>query len=215
DFNDSNISDWTLYDEDGDGNNWYRHTLPEYDSPFLTSSSGFFAPDNWAVSPAIDLTDFANHEIELAWKIFTSEPNQRTDHYEVFVGTSNNVGDFLAAGDLFNEEELPNQPTERTLDLSSFAGQTIYVAFRHFAPDGDWRAAIDDVSVKALGSSDTYCVVEISNEVQPITKVNFAGIDHTSDLPDNGNVAHEYFLDVQGDVLTSETYEIKLEGNTF
>lgn len=74
DFEDQDISDWTLYDADGDGNNWgdmfqVTETGGTPVSPVsLISRSwmgGALTPDNWAVTPAIDLTD-ASGDIELS-----------------------------------------------------------------------------------------------------------------------------------------------------
>src|SRR5690606_6309383 len=162
-FDDLDISDWTLYDEDADGQEWYTAQLVDSDTgepigtPILTSVSWVpilpLTPDNWAVSPPIDLTD-ATSTATLKWCVFVSDPDYNLDKYGVYVGTSNNVDDLIADGELFGEDELPVELTERTLDLSAFTGETIYVAFRHYDVSDQFRIGIDDVSVEAeMGST--------------------------------------------------------------
>src|SRR5690606_12903025 len=159
-FEDLDISDWSLYDEDGDGFEWSAVQLTDefgvpVGTPILTSVSWSgtpLTPDNWAVSPAIDLTG-ASGDITLTWYVFASDPLYNLENYGVYVGTSNNVADLTAAGELFTEFELPEALTERTLDLSSFAGETIYVAFRHYDVSDQFRIGIDDVSVEIEGST--------------------------------------------------------------
>ena len=60
DFNDGDISDWTLIDEDGDTFGWVPVNMtaaPIYMGMRSASwiTSGPLTPDNWAISPAIDL----------------------------------------------------------------------------------------------------------------------------------------------------------------
>ena len=163
-FDDLDVSDWTLYDEDGDGFNWGPAQLVDENgdpsgSPILTSLSwsGFpLTPDNWAVSPAIDLTS-ATGSVELKWSVFASDPDYNMENYGVYVATSNTVAALTAAGELFTEVDLPATPTERTLDLSAFAGQTVYVAFRHYNVSDQFRIGIDDVSVMGSGATNDDC----------------------------------------------------------
>ncbi len=59
-------------------------------------------------------------------------------------------------------------------------------------------------------SDDDYCMVKITQDVQPITHVIFAGIDNTSP-GDNFAPHHEYFLDQTGQVARNQTYPIRVE----
>ncbi|WP_291122729.1 T9SS-dependent choice-of-anchor J family protein [Empedobacter sp. UBA7620] len=154
-FNDLDISDWTLYDQDGDGNDWDVAQLTSggapSGTPILTSVSWNGAPltpDNWVVSPAVDLTN-ASGAITLKWSVFASDPEYNLENYGVYVATENSVEALTTAGELFTEFDLPSTLTERTLDLSAFAGQTIYIAFRHYDVSDQFRIGIDNVSVEA------------------------------------------------------------------
>ncbi|MGB4204239.1 MAG: GEVED domain-containing protein [Bacteroidales bacterium] len=57
---------------------------------------------------------------------------------------------------------------------------------------------------------EPYCSVEGITTVEPITLVQFAGIDNTA----VGTTAHEDFIDLTGEVETGEDYEIILKGDT-
>jgi len=59
-----------------------------------------------------------------------------------------------------------------------------------------------------------YCGPLEFGTVEPLTNVEFAGISNRTDETVNGTPAHEDFTSVSGDVLTGESYEIVLEGNT-
>ncbi len=154
-FDDEDISDWTLYDEDGDGYEWNVAQLTSSGSPsgtpILTSvswSGSPLTPDNWAVSPSIDLTN-ASGNITFKWSVFASDPSYNLENYGIYVSTENTVEALIAGGELFTEVDLPDTLTERTLDLSSFAGQKIYIAFRHYDVTDQFRIGIDNVSIEA------------------------------------------------------------------
>ncbi|WP_299519609.1 choice-of-anchor J domain-containing protein [Winogradskyella sp.] len=163
DFNDEDISDWTLIDDDGDGLNWGVVQIQDnmgnpVDTPQLRSASwiggvggGPLTPDNWIISPLIDLSS-ASGSISLDWLVKASDADYDAENYTVYVATGNTINDFLASGTSFNEPTLDgvNTQTPRTLDISSFAGEAIvYVAFRHHGVSDEFTMEVDDVSVSA------------------------------------------------------------------
>lgn len=93
-------------------------------------------------------------EYKLSWDVASTAttPAYRAEHYGVFISTTGNQpADFS----LLFEETLSttiagwvNQPRE--LDISSYAGQTIYVAFRHFNITDMDRIMIDNVNIKIV-----------------------------------------------------------------
>lgn len=159
DFDDTNIDDWTLIDADGDGNNWAAvQTSNEgapINTPGLRSNSWatvVLTPDNWAVSPMIDLTDVSG-EITLSWEVWAPDAQYSNENYSVYVATGNTVADFMASSVTFNQLVTDNGPGgsdniySLDLDVSSFAGQSIYVAFRHHDSSDVFSLVIDTVSV--------------------------------------------------------------------
>lgn len=162
DFNDEDVSDWTLYDEDGDGNNWAdlfavtdASGNPVTPISLISRSwqSAPLTPDNWIVSPAIDLTT-ASGNVQLTWKVQAAAAEWDNENYSVYVGTSSDIADLEDATVTFTEvyDDPSDMGTqfERELDLSSLSGETVYVAFRHHdVTDMDYLS-IDDVMVSGV-----------------------------------------------------------------
>ena len=165
DFNDEDISDWTLYDEDGDGLNWSAVQITDADgnpveTPVLRSASwnsqvGALTPDNYAVTPAIELPTINDDEtITLNWKVAAADADWTDENYTVYVATSNTVADLNSSDVSFNELVSDNGPGglenfyDKSLDVTSFAGSTIYVAFRHHNSTDQFTMEIDDVEVE-------------------------------------------------------------------
>lgn len=59
-----------------------------------------------------------------------------------------------------------------------------------------------------------YCSVSFASGNEPITLVQFAGIDNASALPVAGAVGHEDFTAIVGNVAAGTTYPITVNGNT-
>lgn len=158
DFNDQDVSNWALYDEDGDGNDWFAVQSVDSagnpsGSPVIRSNSylnnvGALTPDNWIVSPMVDLTN-ASGTISLSWKVFATDPAWNKEKYSIYVSTQNTVVALSASGAKFTEGTLPGTATTRTLDLSAFAGQKIHIGIRHYDTTDQYSIAIDDVTVTA------------------------------------------------------------------
>jgi hypothetical protein len=64
------------------------------------------------------------------------------------------------------------------------------------------------------GDAPPYCGPLVFGTVEPITNVEFAGIDNSTDASINGTPAHEDFTGLSGYVLAGGSYDIILEGNT-
>ena len=186
DFNDESMAGWTKYDSDGDGYNWgdtfkITNTAGAVVSPISLISRSWqtspLTPDNWAVSPEIDLTN-ASGPVILTWKVAAAAAEWDQEHYSVYVATDKTIAALTASSTTFSETyndpaDLGTQYT-RELDLSSFAGQKIYVAFRHHnVTDMDYLS-IDDVTVKAPDSTVPNCatLVTPANEATGVSYTN-------------------------------------------
>ena len=157
---------WILLDADGDDYNWFSNDDPYFsavladnflpysgDGYMLSSSyvdNNSLDPDNWLISPAITISVDA----ELSYYVRTLEVSY-PDHYGVFISTTGtSPSDFVWLFD----ETAPSEWISRTLDLSAYAGQTVYIAFRHYNSYDKWYLAIDEVNV--TGASYCELVVE-------------------------------------------------------
>jgi hypothetical protein len=143
---------WVTYDEDGDTYNW-ENTAIEFDTfePHdglycMTSASyinlvGALTPNNWLVTPAMDITAAS----ELKFWVAAQDPDWSDEQYYVKVSTTGNaVADFT---ETLHDAVSPAAWGEVTLDLSAYAGQTIYIAFQHADVTDMYFIKIDDVTV--------------------------------------------------------------------
>jgi M6 family metalloprotease-like protein len=174
---------WTSVDSDGDGYNWYQlntsdnsSLIPHGGEGFATSASYqsvALYPDNWLISPAVTLTD----DNELEYYVGAQDADWAAEHYGVYISTTDpNPSSFTllteetltaASGykveggsqtkGLFRKPDAPEYAQgnwyRRTVDLSAYAGQTVYIAFRHFNCNDWFRLNLDDVSITAPASA--------------------------------------------------------------
>ncbi|UOE40068.1 GEVED domain-containing protein [Chryseobacterium suipulveris] len=168
------MSDWTRYDVDGDGLNWADYfTVNDNGGNPVTPVSLISrswqgspkTPNNWIISPAISLAS-ASGQVFLYWKVQCAAAEWDQEHYSVYVGTSSDMASLQASpvtfSETYNDPNNAGTQYSRTLDVSSFVGQTIYVAFRHHnVTDMDF-ISIDDVEVKAPPTTAPACVTQVS-----------------------------------------------------
>jgi thiol-disulfide isomerase/thioredoxin len=161
DFSDNDISDWTTYDADGDSYGWGLGNyatggsvdIPEFDSVLAsrswTGAAGPLSPDNYIVSGAIDLTT-AGSGLQLEYAYGTTQGSPyHYEEYSIYVTTSNSLADLQAATAVHNEIlNVPSSRQTNVVDLSSFAGQIVYVSFRHHNTYDMNMMLIDDVVVR-------------------------------------------------------------------
>jgi hypothetical protein len=132
---------WTFVDADGDGFGWewsqtnstemdaYRGEYFLFSKSYDNGTSAALTPDNWAVSPAIDLRGVTG-PVTLSLYAKGQDAAYADEHFAVYVGTSADIG----AMDMVVAESVANAPWQQyTADLSAYAGQSqVYVAIRHF-----------------------------------------------------------------------------------
>jgi hypothetical protein len=108
----------------------------------------------------------ATVNFKLTWDVAStaSTPAYRAEHYGVFISTTGNVPANFTM--LFEETLLTTipgwQPQPRELDISSYGGQTVYIAFRHWNITDMDRVVIDNVKVKIVeaGQNDVLLLNE-------------------------------------------------------
>lgn len=132
---------WQAIDNDGDGFNWYfgvRNGVPSMRSESYDSGNdAALTPDNWLILPEIDLTSTSEGAL-VAFRytvgITANTAAYKREHYGIFVSIGSDVIDNFTL--LFEETfttTTPNwTPFERSVDLSAYTGETIYIAIRHY-----------------------------------------------------------------------------------
>jgi hypothetical protein len=152
----SSLDRFNLIDADGDGQNWYWDSFEE--DGYLLSRSwssqlGPLTPDNWIITPEIDLSEvLQGKEIILNFSVCptANTPIYRTEHYSVLVSTTGTaIADFT---DVIWDETLTQTMVNwvyelREIDISTFAGQKIRIAFRHHDSTDKDRISLNDFEV--------------------------------------------------------------------
>lgn len=157
DFSDTTMSDLTVIDANGDGLNFYPCTYGGYGSgPCLRSNSWqgqALNTDNFAVLPHLT----ASSETVLTFVARDADqPGIAPDpeHFGVAVSTTGNTNpaDFI----MIQEWNSQHAYTDYTVDLSAYAGQQIYVAFRHFNTTGEtYYLNIDNIKITNIEAEIT------------------------------------------------------------
>jgi len=145
DFQDADISDWTLLDEDGDGYYFmpFDPTVSQNGEEIYLSSQSWdgtpLTPNNYAISPAIVVP--GNESLSVGFLVGTQDTSYYNETYTVYVSTGNTIADFMNTDPTVTisfSENIGDDPwargtfVPRSLDLSSLAGATtLYIAFRH------------------------------------------------------------------------------------
>ena len=109
------------------------------------ADEGPLTPDNWMILPAFniptDATDFT-----LSWFEEGQDPDYADEYYSVYISTTGaTVTDFGTTPVL--SSTATGYWVKKTVDLSSYAGQTIYIAFRHHNITDMFVLNIDDIRV--------------------------------------------------------------------
>ncbi len=151
-------TDWTFVDSDGDGFNWAwedssstPHMTPYegngmiYSESYHNNESGsggtVLTPDNWAISPAVEVPADAT---TLSFWVAGQDPSYAAEHYAVYAGTT---ADTTAMVEIMPESVATGSYTQQFIDISAYAGQTVYFAFRHFNISDMFVLNIDFVEI--------------------------------------------------------------------
>jgi hypothetical protein len=157
---DSQGAGWTNVDQDADGYKWNFIDYASGDNQGMvarsdswSSSDGPLTPNNFLTSPSIVL---GSTNLTLNFKVKGQDPAFSEEHYAVYVTTVNTIAAITAATPVL-EETLPANTvnyTTKTVDLSAFNGQTVYLTFRHFNVTDMFAINIDDVIVGVAPSDE-------------------------------------------------------------
>ncbi|GHT75108.1 hypothetical protein AGMMS50262_09480 [Bacteroidia bacterium] len=225
----SSVAGWLVNDADGDANNWgiytgaaYAHSGSRFAMSYSYNGSAL-TPDNWLISPAITLTD--NNTLEYYVSAFNT--SYAAEHYGVYISTTNtSLSSFTLLSeetmtavsgnnvkgnrDLSGPEYAQGSWKQRTIDLSTYAGQTVYIAFRHFNCSDEYALLLDDISIiettttYETGVSDPVCVaVETENPYKPVATLDAKVVAYDVSL----NWTVEDASSGNGTVLLEEGFE--------
>lgn len=137
---DGDCEGWTLIDNDEDEEGWFL-TSVDYErmlgSISWSSDLGAREPDNWFISPAVELggsISFYGTSLSRSWP----------EHIGVFV-TTGDIDD-LDSYELIADFVVPAEWTYYTFDLSDYSGEG-YIAIRHYESSDNSTVYIDNLVI--------------------------------------------------------------------
>ena len=158
------LGDWTNIDADGDGNVWMTgrdeaHTGTGYaESESYINYVGALTPDNYLVSPQVTLGG------TFTFWASAQDPSYPAEKFGVAVSTAGNTNaaDFttLQTWTMTSKSAASTKAAVRggtragtwyqySVDLSAYAGQTGYVAIRHYDCTDQFILNVDDIELNA------------------------------------------------------------------
>ena len=160
DFEEGRIMDWTLIDADADGHQWQ---LPLADGMGHGGSNGMvvsysydnvytspLTPNNYLVSPLVTLPE---EGAMISFWACAMDESYAAEHFAVAISTTvdNDPTAFttLQEWTLTAKDQGTRQGAwhEFIVDLSSYGGQEVYLAIRHFNSNDMFAICIDDIFV--------------------------------------------------------------------
>ncbi len=178
---------WINLDESGDGFEWF--IVPDNHDPIdgdyaIASASwdpnvGPLTPDNWLITPQIANV---HDDYELSFHVKAQDPDWVHEKYDVLVSTTGNDPDDFTS--IHSETLADGEWKEVVLSLEDFAGEDIYIAFRHWDSTDWFRIVIDAIKVEAT---------ENGNGEDPEDLI-YSGTIHFE-----GELQYKYATDLLGD----------------
>jgi hypothetical protein len=156
-------SEFSIYDADGDGNNWGLAATDQAatDAAFYSASfsGSALTPDNWLFTPAVGLGGTLKFD---AWQYSASWP----DKFMVYVCDNpdwESVDEFVPVSEFI----IPTGTTPESfeIDLSEYEGMGV-IAFRHYDCTDQFRIYLDNIEVipaNAVEIPDWTVVEDVAN----------------------------------------------------
>ena len=179
---------WTTIDADNDGHGWENNSL-QNDLPsghtgtgavvsysFDNASGLALTPNNWLVSPAVSLTGTSS--LSFWFAVAQSYP---ADHFGVYVSTTSatDTSAFTLVYQ-YTPTSANGDWTQQTIDLTAYAGNTVYIAFRHFNCTDMFLLALDDITVSTTTTTPMIATTP--------TSLNFGNVNVGSSTVQTVNV---------------------------
>ncbi|MBP5327854.1 MAG: choice-of-anchor J domain-containing protein [Bacteroidales bacterium] len=148
---------WNAIDADGDGYNWSLISGAMHSASY-ENYVGPLTPNNWLITPQFQLA--ANTSYEVTWNADPQDVLYPAEHYGLYVSTT--TAD-TSAFTLVQEWTLTDAGHVPVVDLSTYAGQTIYLAFRHWNCTDMYRIAIDNFQLREAAGANQITVTLTQN----------------------------------------------------
>jgi hypothetical protein len=205
---------WTILDADNDGHAWEHSSFSGVlgghtgENSFVSfsvdnSTGNALFPNDWLVSPAITLAGNSTLSFYRMVGYFSY-----AEHYGVYISTTSPT-DPSSFTLLF--EETPTHETYawamRTVDLSAYTGQTVYIAFRHFNSSDQLVLGLDDITVTTLATTPFITALP--------TALQFLDVPVGAPSAAQTLTVEGYNITGGIDVTVNAPFEVSLDNNNF
>ncbi|MDR0233103.1 MAG: choice-of-anchor J domain-containing protein [Dysgonamonadaceae bacterium] len=155
---DDTVLCWNVFDVDGDDESWELTTARSHSgdrSMFHPDTYG--EQDGWLVSPKISIPATDTYLLTFwSYNVYPAYYGKNS----VLISTGSNdpaSGDFI---EVWSPTSVSDSWVESEVDLTSYAGEDIYIAFRY---EGDWSHAwyMDDVKIKSFVAAVDLSISEV------------------------------------------------------
>ena len=154
-------TDWRTFDATQFGDNNVTNHSGDYVAMSRSWSSDAYSVDNWLITPQVTLDG--------TLKYWVMDDGQYHEHYDIYVSTTGtDIGDFTL---LYEPGDASSTWTEVSVDLSSYAGQTGYIAFRHTDEDQDFLF-IDDFGIYNEVPASAWTTISTTETSAVLTGLN-------------------------------------------
>ena len=154
DYVEGRLVDWKTIDADGDSYNWLLSPLGEgygrngSDGVMMSYSysnySGALDPDNYLVSPKLEITSNNHFVTFYACALDEAYPD---DHFGLAISNTDATVSSFTVIQEWTMTAKQGGWHEYTVDLNSYVGQEVYIAIRHFNSPDKFCLCVDDVFV--------------------------------------------------------------------
>ena len=153
-------SGWFAVDADEDGFTWGLIDIG-YDDDISMASGSYnqndetaLTPDNWLISPIIDLpAGDASEKIVFSYMVAAHDPNLFAEQYWLYIKEETTATDTAYVSDFTSILELEILPKggefmPRSINISSYAGKKIRLAFRHYGSTNQSLILLDNILIE-------------------------------------------------------------------
>lgn len=157
---------WTVIDADSDGMQWQVMNITGFNTGFdsqagmaLSSSlipgSPGYTPDNMLLTPSVTLTLVnSSNNLKLSFKAgsdMSTASGNYEEHFSIYAVTGSTLPEILAATPVLSSTLTAGRTIiTYNVDLTSLAGQSAKIVFRHHACTDESSLFIDDVLIEEV-----------------------------------------------------------------
>ena len=181
--------EWSAIDVDGDDENWAFYNIGTVAAPNIAAGSRSWddaplTPNNYFISPAINLSSIAGLGAELSFKVRALDPEFFAENYSVYAVAAADqtalITALVSATPVFTEVIANAALNTRVVNVSAIAGATsAYIVFRHHNVTDQNIFVIDDITVTGVaGLNEIELIANVyPNPANDVLNINVANAE--------------------------------------